>query len=61
MKRVDLSFKFIIGFNLGLILFGVGGFVRLSIFVFLYNVFIVGISLNSMINLLENINIYNYY
>ena len=61
MKRVDLSSKFIIGFNLGLILLGVSGFVRPSTSAFLHNASTVGISLNSMTNLLENTNTYNYY
>ncbi|WP_074116318.1 heavy metal translocating P-type ATPase [Clostridioides difficile] len=61
MKRVDLSSKFIIGFNLGLILLGVGGFVRPSTSAFLHNASTVGISLNSMTNLLENTNTYNYH
>ncbi|MCC0686035.1 heavy metal translocating P-type ATPase [Clostridioides sp. ZZV14-6345] len=60
MKRIDLSSKFIIGFNLGLILLGVGGFVRPSTSAFLHNASTVGISLNSMTNLLENTNNYNY-
>ncbi|VHR88629.1 ATPase, P-type, heavy metal translocating [Clostridioides difficile] len=61
MKRVDLSSKFIIGFNLGLILLGVSGFVRPSTSAFLHNASTVGISLNSMTNLLENTNTYNYH
>ncbi|HHI5808122.1 TPA: heavy metal translocating P-type ATPase [Clostridioides difficile] len=61
MKRIDLSSKFIIGFNLGLILLGVGGFVRPSTSAFLHNASTVGISLNSMTNLLENTNTYNYH
>ncbi|HBG5346392.1 TPA: heavy metal translocating P-type ATPase [Clostridioides difficile] len=60
IKRIDLSSKFIIGFNLGLILLGVGGFVRPSTSAFLHNASTVGISLNSMTNLLENTNTYNY-
>ncbi|MGS5515774.1 heavy metal translocating P-type ATPase [Clostridioides difficile] len=60
MKRIGLSSKFIIGFNLGLILLGVGGFVRPSTSAFLHNASTVGISLKSMTNLLENSNSYNY-
>ncbi|MFL8799694.1 MULTISPECIES: heavy metal translocating P-type ATPase [unclassified Clostridioides] len=60
MKRIDLSSKFIIGFNLGLILLGVGGFVRPSTSAFLHNASTVGISLKSMTNLLEDSNSYNY-
>ncbi|MBY2477638.1 heavy metal translocating P-type ATPase [Clostridioides difficile] len=60
MKRIDLSSKFIISFNLGLILLGVGGFIRPSTSAFLHNASTVGISLNSMTNLLEDSNTYNY-
>lgn len=60
MKRIDLSSKFIIGFNLGLILLGVGGFVRPSTSAFLHNASTVGISLKNMTNLLEDSNSYNY-
>ncbi|MCI9977453.1 heavy metal translocating P-type ATPase [Clostridioides difficile] len=60
MKRIGLSSKFIIGFNLGLILLGVGGFVRPSTSAFLHNASTVGISLKSMTNLLEDSNSYNY-
>lgn len=60
MKRIDLSSKFIISFNLGLILLGVGGFIRPSTSAFLHNASTVGISLNSMTNLLEDSNTYSY-
>lgn len=60
MKRIGLSSKFIIAFNLGLIFLGVGGFIRPSTSAFLHNASTVGISLNSMTNLLDKPNTYNY-
>lgn len=53
MQRIDRNYRFIIGFNLGLILLGVAGVLQPATSVMLYNLSTLGISLDSMTNLLS--------
>ena len=53
MKRINRNYRFVIGFNLGLILLGVGGIIALTTSALLHNTSTVAISLQSMTNLLE--------
>lgn len=52
MKRIQLNYRFIVGFNLGLILLGVGGVLQPTTSALLHNTSTLAISLRSMKNLL---------
>lgn len=51
MRRIHQNYRFVIGFNLGLILLGVGGVITPSTSALLHNTSTVAISLKSMTNL----------
>ena len=53
MKRVHWNYRFVIGFNLGLILLGVAGVIAPATSALLHNTSTLGISLKSMTNLLN--------
>lgn len=53
MDRIDRNYRFVIGFNLGLILLGVGGFIAPATSAMLHNTSTLAISLKSMTNLLD--------
>ncbi len=53
MKRINSNYRFIMSFNLFLILMGVGGIMAPTTTALLHNVSTIGISLKSMTNLLE--------
>ncbi|MFT4145873.1 MAG: heavy metal translocating P-type ATPase [Mobilitalea sp.] len=53
MKRINGNYRFIVGFNSGLILLGIGGIVSPAILAWLHNTSTIGISLKSMQNLLH--------
>lgn len=53
MKRVNWNYRFVIGFNLGLILLGVGGIIAPATSALLHNTSTLIVSLKSMTNLLE--------
>ena len=53
MQRIDRNYRFIIGFNLGLILLGVAGVLQPATSAMLHNLSTLGISLDSMTNLLS--------
>lgn len=53
MRRIDRNYRFVIGFNLGLILLGVTGVVAPSTSALLHNSSTLAVSLKSMTNLLE--------
>lgn len=52
MKRIDKNYRFVIGFNLGLIIFGINGLITPSTSALFHNASTLGISLKSMSNLL---------
>ena len=54
MKRIDSNYRFVIGFNGGLIGLGVTGVLSPAASAMLHNISTLGISLRSMTNLLEN-------
>ena len=54
MKRVHWNYRFVIGFNLGLILLGVAGVIAPATSALLHNTSTLGISLKSMTNLLND-------
>ena len=53
MDRIDRNYRFVIGFNLGLILLGVGGVITPATSAMLHNTSTLAISLKSMTNLLD--------
>ena len=53
MQRIDRNYRFIIGFNLGLILLGVAGVLQPATSAMLHNLSTLGISLDSMTNLIS--------
>lgn len=53
MKRIGGNYRFVIGFNLGLILLGVGGVITPAASALLHNTSTLGISLKSMTNFLD--------
>lgn len=53
MKRIDQNYRFVIGFNLSLILLGVGGVLAPSTSALLHNASTLAISIRSMTNLLD--------
>ena len=53
MQRIDRNYRFIIGFNLGLILLGVAGVLQPATSAMLRNLSTLGISLDSMTNLIS--------
>lgn len=53
MKRIGGNYRFVIGFNLGLILLGVGGVITPAASALLHNTSTLGISLKSMMNFLD--------
>lgn len=56
MKRVDKNYRFVIGFNLGLILLGVGGVLAPATSALLHNTSTLFVSLKSMTNLLDELS-----
>ena len=54
LKRVQFNYRFVIGFNLGLILLGVGGILAPATSALLHNTSTLVISLRSMTNLLKD-------
>ncbi|MDD3360860.1 MAG: heavy metal translocating P-type ATPase [Hespellia sp.] len=52
MKRIGQNYRFVIGFNLGLILLGVGGVIQPATSALLHNASTLGISMKSMQNLI---------
>ena len=53
MDRIHRNYRFIVGFNLGLILLGVAGILPPTTSALLHNTSTLGISLKSMTNLLN--------
>lgn len=53
MTRINRNYRFVIGFNLGLILLGAGGFIAPATSALLHNASTIGVSIKSMTNLLE--------
>ena len=53
MDRIDRNYRFVIGFNLGLILLGVGGVITPATSAMLHNTSTLAVSLKSMTNLLD--------
>lgn len=53
MDRIDRNYRFVIGFNLGLILLGVGGVITPATSAMFHNTSTLAISLKSMTNLLD--------
>lgn len=53
MTRIDRNYRFVIGFNLGLILLGVGGIITPATSALLHNTSTLAVSLKSMTNLLD--------
>lgn len=53
MHRIDQNYRFVIGFNLGLIVLGVAGMIAPTTSALLHNASTVGICLKSMTNLLD--------
>ena len=53
MDRIDRNYRFVIGFNLGIILLGVGGVITPATSAMLHNISTLAISLKSMTNLLD--------
>lgn len=53
MKRIDGNYRFVIGFNLGLILLGISGVITPSFSALLHNSSTLAVSLKSMTNLLR--------
>ncbi|MGL5434112.1 MAG: heavy metal translocating P-type ATPase [Lachnospiraceae bacterium] len=56
MNRIECNYRFVIGFNLSLIILGVGGFLAPSTSALLHNISTLGVSIKSMTNLLEEKN-----
>lgn len=57
IKRINSNYRFVIGFNSGLLLMGLLGVIAPGTSAFLHNMSTLGIGLHSMTNLLENVNI----
>lgn len=53
MKRIECNYRFVIGFNLGLIVLGVGGILAPSASALFHNVSTLGVSVKSMTNLMD--------
>lgn len=53
MSRIDRNYRFVIGFNLGLILLGIGGIITPATSALLHNTSTLAVSLKSMTNLLD--------
>lgn len=53
MRRIDRNYRFVIGFNLGLILLGAGGVIAPATSALLHNTSTLAVSLKSMTNLLD--------
>ncbi len=53
MKRIDSNYRFIVGFNLSLIVCGVAGFIPPTTSALLHNMSTLGIGMKSMTNLLD--------
>lgn len=53
IHRIDRNYRFVIGFNLGLIMLGVSGVITPAMSALLHNTSTLGISLKSMTNLLD--------
>ena len=53
MRRVNWNYRFVIGFNFGLILLGVGGILAPAASALLHNTSTLLVSMKSMTNLLE--------
>lgn len=54
MLRIERNYRFIVGFNFGLIVLGVADIIQSTLSALLHNMSILGISLRSMTNLLDN-------
>ena len=54
MARIDRNYRFIVGFNLALIICGVAGFIQPTVSALLHNMSTLGISLHSMTDLLPD-------
>lgn len=54
MLRIERNYRFIVGFNFGLIVLGVAGIIQPTLSALLHNMSTLGISLRSMTNLLDN-------
>lgn len=54
MLRIERNYRFIVGFNFGLIVLGVAGIIQSTLSAPLHNMSTPGISLRSMTNLLDN-------
>mgnify|MGYP004455294269 FL=1 len=54
MLRIERNYRFIVGFNSGLIVLGVAGIIQSTLSAPLHNMSTPGISLRSMTNLLDN-------
>lgn len=52
MRRINHNYQWVVGFNLGLILLGVGGIIALTTSALLHNTSTIAISLKSMTDLL---------
>lgn len=52
--RIERNYRFIVGFNSGLIVLGVAGIIQSTLSALLHNMSTLGISLRSMTNLLDN-------
>ena len=57
MARINGNYRFIVGFNLGLIILGVSGVIQPTLSALLHNMSTLGISLRSMTNLLPDGNL----
>ena len=53
MTRIQRNYRFVIGFNLGLILLGAGGWIAPTTSALLHNMSTLGVSVKSMTNLLN--------
>ena len=53
MRRIHSSYRFIVGFNLSLIVLGVAGILPPTVSALLHNASTLGISLKNMTNLLD--------
>lgn len=57
IKRINSNYRFVIGFNSGLLIAGLIGIIAPGTSAFLHNMSTLGIGLHSMTNLLESVNI----
>ena len=53
MRRIDRNYRFVIGFNMGLIMLGAGGVIAPAASALLHNTSTLVVSLKSMTNLLD--------